>query len=108
MIVTALAIPADHPAYAGHFPGQPVLPGVVLLDATLHALECAGRGTPRCWEVASMKFQSAVLPGEELTLQHEVRPDGAVRFAVQAAGRVVASGLLTPSRPRTDTDGEQS
>lgn len=27
-----LALPADHPAFAGHFPGRPILPGVVQLD----------------------------------------------------------------------------
>jgi len=36
-----LQIPSDHPAYAGHFPGQPILPGVVLLDAAQRLIESA-------------------------------------------------------------------
>jgi 3-hydroxyacyl-[acyl-carrier-protein] dehydratase len=100
VITTSLSIPADHPAYAGHFPGRPVLPGVVLLDATLHALELAGRGTPREWQINSVKFQSAVRPGEELTLQHETLPNGSVRFAISTADRAVASGTLTPGSSR--------
>ena len=35
----ALAVPDTHPSYEGHFPGAPVLPGAVLLDAVLAALE---------------------------------------------------------------------
>src|ERR1700753_2870287 len=97
MIITALAIAADHPAYAGHFPGTPVLPGVVLLDATIDALEKAGKGSSGHWEVSSAKFQSAVRPGEALTLQHETLPNGSIRFAIRANDRAVANGLIIPS-----------
>jgi 3-hydroxyacyl-[acyl-carrier-protein] dehydratase len=108
MIVTALRIAADHPAYSGHFPGMPVLPGVVLLDATLHALEQAGKGPSGHWEVNRAKFQSAVRPGETLTLQHETLPNGSVRFAIRTADRSVAIGLLVPGRMSMGKDrGEQ-
>lgn len=96
---TTLTIAADHPAYTGHFPGMPVLPGVVLLDATIHALEHVCRGAP--WQVASVKFQSAVRPGEALTLEHETLPNGSIRFAICTPDRAVAQGLLVPSKPST-------
>jgi 3-hydroxyacyl-[acyl-carrier-protein] dehydratase len=109
VIITSLHIAADHPAYAGHFPGTPVLPGVVLLDATLHALERAGKGASGFWEVNSAKFQSAVRPGEALTLQHEALPNGSVRFSIRTADRPVASGVLVSSRISTESNrGEQS
>lgn len=109
MITTALSVAPDHPAYAGHFPGEPVLPGVVLLDLTLQALERAGRGPSGQWEISSAKFQSAVHPGESLTLHHETLPNGTVRFAIRAADRPVASGVLTPSRAQAESDyGDQS
>jgi 3-hydroxymyristoyl/3-hydroxydecanoyl-(acyl carrier protein) dehydratase len=99
----ALSIPAHHPAYAGHFPGNPVLPGVVLLDATLSALERAGHGVAGGWEINSAKFQSAVRPGEALTLEHETLPNGSIRFAIRTVDRTVASGTLVPGNLR----GEQ-
>jgi 3-hydroxymyristoyl/3-hydroxydecanoyl-(acyl carrier protein) dehydratase len=101
MIVTSLPIAANHPAYSGHFPGQPVLPGVVLLDAALHELGCPGK-----WEVSSTKFQSAVRPGEALTLEHERLPNGSVRFAIRTTDRAVASGVLVPSNSM-EPHGEQ-
>ena len=110
MIITPLLIPANHPAYAGHFPGQPVLPGVVLLDATLQALEGAGRADTATWEINSAKFQSAVRPGEELTLEHETLPSGSIRFAIRTTDRAVANGTLVPLRRSTGVEarGEQS
>jgi 3-hydroxyacyl-[acyl-carrier-protein] dehydratase len=109
-MITTLAVAANHPAYPGHFPGQPVLPGVVLLDAALHALESSGRGTSAGWAgrwtINSAKFQSAVRPGEALTLEHEMLPNGSVRFAIRTADRAVASGILMRSQTEPDR-GEQ-
>jgi len=108
MIITALAVAADHPAYRGHFPGTPLLPGVVLLDATIDALEKAGKEPAGYWEVSSAKFQSAVRPGEALTLHHETLPNGSIRFAIRAADRAVANGLIVPTSATPDNDrGEQ-
>jgi len=105
MTITTLAVAADHPAYTGHFPGMAVLPGVVLLDATLHALSAAGDGPSSRWEVSSAKFQSAVRPGEQLTLQHEKLPNGCVRFSIHTADRSVASGVLAPSSSSDPVSG---
>ena len=112
MITTSLDIAANHPAYSGHFPGQPVLPGVVLLDATLRVLERSGKriveGRAGRWTINSAKFQSVVRPGEALTLEHETLPNGSVRFAIRTADRAVASGILMPSQRPTERDrGEQ-
>ena len=92
---SALPVAADHPAYAGHFPGQPILPGVVLLAEAMAAISAAtGRG-PEGWTLANAKFLSPVTPGTALALRHEA-VDGNVRFEVRAGDRVVASGALAP------------
>ena len=49
----ALNVAADHPAFGGHFPGSPVLPGVVLLDDALHAA-CASGFRARSIRVACL------------------------------------------------------
>jgi len=108
--VNALTIAADHPAYAGHFPGQPLLPGVVLLDAALRQI-ALGTATPRSqWQIATAKFHSPVAPGTALLLEHEQQPDGSLRFSIRKgevpAGaspseerQVVASGMLVLRAP---------
>ena len=90
---SALAIAPDHPAYAGHFPGRPLLPGVVLLAEVMAAVE----GGP--WDIAHAKFLDAVRPGDALTLRHEPATQGRVRFEVRSARGLVATGQLAPRSP---------
>jgi 3-hydroxymyristoyl/3-hydroxydecanoyl-(acyl carrier protein) dehydratase len=54
-----LIAPLNHPSYAGHFPGNPVVPGVLLLELVVQAL---GRGAPSA--IASVKFHRVLKPGE--------------------------------------------
>jgi len=105
--VTTLTISADHPAFAGHFPAAPIVPGVVLLDATLREIELSSNRPSSRWQIATAKFQSTVGPGEPLTLEHERLPNGSIRFAIRTTGRAVANGLLVPCWPPEDPgDGE--
>ena len=97
--VNALTIAADHPAYAGHFPGLPLLPGVVLLDSALKQITQGTAMSVTQWRIATAKFHSPVHPGTALLLEHESLPDGSLRFSIRrgAGDALVASGLLLPA-----------
>lgn len=96
MTATALAVARDHPAFEGHFPGNPILPGVVLLSEALAAIAAATGRAPHEWTISSAKFFNAVEPGAALTLVHEPLGANAWRFEVRSAAGVVASGTLAP------------
>jgi 3-hydroxymyristoyl/3-hydroxydecanoyl-(acyl carrier protein) dehydratase len=90
----ALQIPPEHPAFAGHFPGQPLLPGVSLLAEVLEAvlaepaLAALVGPAPR---IANTKFLAPVRPGAQLSI--ELKADlRAVRFEVREGARAMASG----------------
>ncbi|PLK47902.1 beta-hydroxyacyl-ACP dehydratase [Uliginosibacterium sp. TH139] len=87
-----LPIPADHPAFAGHFPGRPIVPGVVLLDQAQLAIESASG--QQVSGLAMAKFLSPALPGEALELDFSTSGDSA-RFEIRCAERKVASGRFT-------------
>jgi 3-hydroxyacyl-[acyl-carrier-protein] dehydratase len=101
MSAVPLAIPATHPVFAGHFPGRPVLPGALLLDHVILALEGLRGCAAGTWQVANAKFLSPAGPGEALVVEFDPPgPRGAVAFRVRAGGRPVASGSLLPLEPR--------
>jgi 3-hydroxymyristoyl/3-hydroxydecanoyl-(acyl carrier protein) dehydratase len=89
-----LSVPTDHPAYAGHFPGHPILPGAVLLDEVLNALAAHQGLDAAIGQIKSAKFPSPVRPGEDLSLNYSAAGPGAFRFAVMAGERVAASGIF--------------
>ena len=98
-VQAVLAIARDHPAYEGHFPGRPILPGVVILAEVLEAIAQATARPAERWEIAQAKFLEPVTPGTALTLVHEMNETGGVRFEVRSGARVVASGALLPRDP---------
>lgn len=90
---TAVEVPVCHPAFEGHFPGHPVLPGVVLLGYACRALgELLGRDVPPC-DIASAKFLRPVGPGSSLRVRLTEGSSG-WRFDIFAGDDPVATGNL--------------
>ncbi|MES3013119.1 MAG: 3-hydroxyacyl-ACP dehydratase [Pseudomonadota bacterium] len=94
MHTVQLQVAQDHPAFAGHFPGEPLLPGVSLLAEVLEAvldepaLAALVGAAPR---IGAAKFLAPVRPGAQLTITLDASPRG-VRFEVREGERVAASG----------------
>ena len=84
------SIPADHPSLPGHFPGQPIVPGVVVLERVLDAIE-ATHGPLGPLRLPQVKFAQPLLPYEVA----EIVLDGGAprwRFRVLRAQALIASG----------------
>ena len=83
----------DHPSLAGHFPGNPVIPGVVLLETVLTTCK-AWLPESRVSGLESVKFLRPVRPGDrfEVTLRRD--GDDAIRFRCVDGETVFASGIL--------------
>jgi 3-hydroxyacyl-[acyl-carrier-protein] dehydratase len=90
-----LRIAADHPAYTGHFPGFPILPGAVLLDEALREIARARGIDLTGWRVASAKFLQIVRPGTALTVLHTASGTPSIRFVILSEAATVASGMLS-------------
>ncbi len=94
---TPLTIPADHPAFAGHFPGTPIVPGVVLLDEAMQAIVADSGLAETAWQISSVKFLSPLKPGEAVIIAHEQLVNGTIKFEVLEGSRQIVIGSLAPS-----------
>ena len=93
------SVAPGHPVFAGHFPGHPIVPGVMLLDHAIRLAAGSLANSPGVWQIANAKFLSPVGPGEALAFTLVERDNGSIAFAISAGQRRVASGLLSPARP---------
>ncbi len=93
-------IPASHPAFPGHFPGQPVLPGVVLLGFVMQALAAEPElaallgPTPQFDQV---KFLQPLPPGSRVQVLLKAQGRG-VAFDVQRIDGTHAAAPSTAAR----------
>jgi 3-hydroxymyristoyl/3-hydroxydecanoyl-(acyl carrier protein) dehydratase len=90
---TTLRVPATHPALPGHFPGRPIAPGVVLLDAVLRAAETwLGRALSVAVLVHA-KFTAPLAPEEDARL--ELTLSGAeLKFTIARDEAPIAQGAF--------------
>lgn len=90
------AVPSEHPALPGHFPGRPIVPGVLLLDAVFDAVARAGGDVARLMRA---KFSAPVLPGMEVEVALAAKAAGRVGFTCRAGGAVVLTGEIACEPP---------
>lgn len=84
-------VAADHPSLPGHFPGSPLVPGVMLLEQVALALR-AWRGE-RLARVPDAKFMAPLLPEQhaQVTLTDM---QGRVRFEIRRDDELLARGTV--------------
>lgn len=84
-------IQPDHPSLPGHFPGNPVVPGVVVMDRVLDAIETECGVHVGALRLPQVKFMQPLLPGQAAVVSLE----GAApkwRFRVHHGERLIACG----------------
>jgi 3-hydroxyacyl-[acyl-carrier-protein] dehydratase len=107
-IVALKNVSANEPYFQGHFPGRPIMPGVLILEAMAQAagvLMFSGRGASRDSEavyyyvgIDNARFKRPVVPGDQLELEVSVerilRGIGKFACAARVSGEVVAEATI--------------
>ena len=107
MATVEFSIRADHPALAGHFPGNPIVPGVVLLDEIIAIVETEMSSSTHRWQVLHVpvvKFLRPVLPAQLCVLEFSRSSEGRIKFTCRSQGEAVATGELRGDPESTSGD----
>tara|TARA_R110001599_G_scaffold64023_3_gene179243 strand:+ start:908769 stop:909059 length:291 start_codon:yes stop_codon:yes gene_type:complete len=94
MTTITLNIPFDHPAFAGHFPGMPITPGVVLLDLAMLAIAQHRQREIQPCKIRTLKFLSPVLPDTHLRVQYEITSNGSLQFEIRNGTQLAVTGVI--------------
>lgn len=92
---TCRVIPLNHPSLAGHFPGNPIVPGVVVLDEVSAAL-AEWRKESRVTGISSVKFLAPIKPSQSFVIEFDSTnvAGNQIDFCCRLGGRVVVEGRL--------------
>lgn len=89
-----LQFAADHPTAAGHFPGNPIIPGALLLAEVLRCIARAEGARYTSCNVKNAKFLHPARPGELVEIDHARTATGSIEFTCTVAGNKVLSGAI--------------
>lgn len=96
--VGSFSLPASHPMFAGHFPGNPIVPGAYLLAVVEHKandwLRAQGSGA-QVNGVSAVKFLRPLRPDEVCEIAFAAPTADALRFRLQVGSAPCASGSFT-------------
>ena len=101
-----VTIGMEHPSLAGHFPGHPVVPGVVMLGEIMNAIREITKENVEFVGMPSAKFKSPLNPGEPLTIRLDQQGDGAMEFTCTTGSRLIVSGCLRYRIVANDSTGD--
>ena len=83
---------AQHPAAQGHFPGNPIIPGAVLLSEAVRLIEADLGVSLAPYRIRRAKFPSPARPGDEVLIEFTDSATGSIKFACAVKGNTVLVG----------------
>ena len=99
-------VTVNEPFFKGHFPGSPIMPGVLIVEAAAQAAAILVMTAPQCkgkipffMSIDKVKFRKPVVPGDQLHIRIDVlrlrETTGRAQAVMTVDGNVVTEAILT-------------
>lgn len=92
-VVKTWSLPPEHPVFHGHFPGNPIVPGVMLLEWVLDEVAHTLSRRPSQLRIREAKFFTPLAPAQLAELRCEMA-ERRCSFSVRCAAAPIARGVL--------------
>lgn len=89
-------VPSDSPWFAGHFPGEPILPGVAQLGMVFDLIAQFSKGPIEIQGIERVRYKKMIRPGDLLRVVAEPRKgrDNSYSFRISLRQELVCSGFM--------------
>ncbi len=102
---TSVTTDAKSPWFSGHFPGDPILPGIAQLEIVADLIAGAMQDGLRITSLSRVKFRKIVRPGEKLDVHASAgNKENQYNFKITSGTEDVCSGMITLQPSSTATE----
>ena len=91
-----IQVPPNSPWFSGHFPGEPILPGIAQLGMVLETIHQSLDQNLRISSISRVRFKQMIRPNDQLniTARPQKSRSGSYSFRIMVAGEVACSGVM--------------
>ncbi len=95
-IVAKIQAPPDSPWFSGHFPGQPILPGIAQLGMVFDAIRHFGNPDKKISHISRVRFKQMIRPDDHLhvVVTPQKGQAGSYAFRIMLDAELACSGLM--------------
>jgi len=96
-ILADAIVSGKSPWFSGHFPGEPILPGVAQLGMVFDAIKQACGKNLKISGVKRIKFKHIIKPGDKIQIiaKEKIDDNSLYTFQVTVASQIACNGIMT-------------
>ncbi len=100
-IVADFEVGPESPWFSGHFPGEPILPGVAQLEMVFDTIQGFSPKSLRVTSIRKVRFKQMIRPNDSIRIIAKPRDQRSVSFSfrVMAKGQLACSGIMVIEEP---------